>query len=46
MKLALTFIVETPRYPSTFDEFDMIETIANMMGVDEDTVEFDVDEVE
>ena len=46
MKLALTFVVETSHYPSTFDEFDMIEAIANVMGVDEDTVEYGVDEVE
>lgn len=45
MKLEFIFIVETDHYPSTFDEMDLIETTASMMGADENSIEYSIEEV-
>lgn len=46
MKLALTFCVKTSHYPSTFDEIDMVQAIADILDIDAETIEYDMDEVD
>ena len=45
MKIELTFTFEADYWPSTFDEMDMIEYIATINGVSEDSIVYSAEEV-